>query len=54
MLLLCIGGIAIKIWGKEGGKFADTCVSQNPYLNPGGEACNFHERIPDEQECCNK
>ena len=27
ILLLCVGGMAIKIWGKKGGKFADTCAS---------------------------
>ena len=39
ILLLCVGGMAIKIWGKKGGKCAGTC---------------FCGRMPDEQECRNK
>ena len=54
ILLLCVAGIAIKIWGKKGGKFAGTCASQNPHLNPEGEPCSFCGRLPDEQECRNK
>jgi conserved domain protein len=49
-----VGGMAIKIWAKKGGKFAGTCASQNPHLNPEGEACSFCGRTPDEQECRNK
>ena len=51
LLALAIGGMAIKIWGKKGGKFSGTCASQSPYLNPEGEACSFCGRLPDEQEC---
>ncbi|AVM50291.1 membrane or secreted protein [Capnocytophaga sp. oral taxon 878] len=54
ILLLCVAGMAIKIWGKKGGKFSGTCASQNPHLNPEGEACSFCGRTPDEQECRNK
>ena len=54
ILLLCVAGMAIKIWGKKGGKFAGTCASQNPHLNPEGEPCSCCGRLPDEQECRNK
>ena len=33
VLGLCVLGISIKIWAKEGGEFSGTCASQNPYLN---------------------
>ena len=36
VLGLCVLGISIKIWAKEGGEFSGTCASQNPYLNQDG------------------
>ena len=49
--LLSIGfiGLAIKIWAKTDGKFDGTCASQNPTINPEGDACNFCGRVPDER-----
>lgn len=52
LLILAIGGIAIKIWAKKDGKFAGTCASQNPFLNKEGEACGFCGKTPDEFENC--
>lgn len=52
LLLLAVGGIAIKIWAKKDGKFAGTCASQNPFLNKDGEACGFCGKTPDEFENC--
>ena len=54
ILLLCVGGMAIKIWGKKGGKFSGSCASQSPFLNPEGEPCSFCGRMPYEQECRKK
>lgn len=52
LLLLAIGGIAIKIWAKKDGKFAGTCASQSPFLNKDGEACGFCGKTPDQFENC--
>jgi len=54
LLLLSVGGIAIKIWAKKNGKFAGTCASQNPYLNKSGEACGFCGKTPDQFSNCSK
>lgn len=51
ILALCLVGMAIKIWAKKDGKFAGTCASQSPHLNPEGEPCGFCGKMPDEQEC---
>ena len=42
ILSLCIIGMAIKIWGKEGGKFSGTCA-RTP--------CSFCGKLPDEADC---
>jgi hypothetical protein len=52
LLLLAIGGIAIKIWAKKGGKFAGTCASQSPFLNKDGDSCGFCGKTPDQFENC--
>lgn len=52
LLLLAVGGIAIKIWGKKDGKFAGTCASQSPFLNKDGDACGFCGKTPDQFETC--
>ena len=52
LLLLCFGGIAIKVWAKKDGKFAGTCASQNPMLNKDGEACGFCGKTPDQFDTC--
>ena len=54
--LLSIGfiGLAIKIWAKTDGKFDGTCASQNPTINPEGDACNFCGRVPDELHTCER
>ena len=46
ILGLCVVGMAIKIWGKKGGRFSGTCASQSPYLNPEGTPCSFVESSP--------
>ncbi|MFU2094968.1 membrane or secreted protein [Ornithobacterium rhinotracheale] len=50
ILLLCVAGIAIKIWAKKDGKFAGTCASQNPHLNKTDEPCGFCGKMPDQCE----
>ncbi len=52
LLLLAVGGIAIKIWGKKDGKFAGTCASQSPFLNKDGAACGFCGKTPDQFDTC--
>ena len=52
LLLLAVGGIAIKIWAKKDGKFAGTCASQSPFLNKEGESCGFCGKSPDQFENC--
>ncbi len=52
LLLLAVGGIAIKIWAKKDGKFAGTCASQSPFLNKDGEACGFCGKTPDQFDSC--
>lgn len=52
LLLLAVGGIAIKLWTKKDGKFAGTCASQSPFLNKEGEACGFCGKTPDQFENC--
>lgn len=52
ILLLAVGGIAIKIWAKKDGKFAGTCASQSPFLNKDGEACGFCGKTPDQFDSC--
>ncbi|MCK5782065.1 MAG: membrane or secreted protein [Flavobacteriales bacterium] len=56
LVLLGIGfaGLAIKIWGKTGGKFDGTCASQNPTINPEGDSCSFCGRVPDELHTCER
>ena len=54
LLLLALGGIAIKLWLKKDGKFAGTCASQSPFLNKEGEACGFCGKTPDQFENCNE
>lgn len=46
LLALGFAGIAIKIWAKKDGKFAGTCASQSPFLNPDGETCGICGKIP--------
>lgn len=52
LLLLAVGGIAIKLWAKKDGKFAGTCASQSPFLNKNGEACGFCGKTPDQFDSC--
>lgn len=52
LLLVAVGGIAIKIWAKKDGKFAGTCASQSPFLNKEGESCGFCGKTPDQFENC--
>jgi hypothetical protein len=56
LVLLGLGfaGLAIKIWGKTGGKFDGTCASQNPTINPEGDSCSFCGRVPDELHTCER
>ncbi len=54
LLLLAVGGIAIKIWAKKDGKFSGTCASQSPFLNKDGEACGFCGKTPDQFENCSE
>ena len=54
LLLLAVGGIAIKIWAKKDGKFAGTCASQNPMLNENGEACGFCGKTPEQYKNCSE
>lgn len=52
LLLLAVGGIAIKIWTKKDGKFAGTCASQSPFLNKEGDTCGFCGKVPDQFDTC--
>jgi len=52
LLLLAVGGIAIKIWAKKDGEFAGTCASQSPFLNKDGENCSFCGKSPDQFDTC--
>jgi hypothetical protein len=52
LLLLAVGGIAIKIWAIKDGKFAGTCASQSPFLNKDGENCSFCGKSPDQFDTC--
>ena len=52
LLLLAVGGIAIKIWAKKDGKFAGTCASQSPFLNKDGENCSFCGKTSDQFDTC--
>ncbi|TDI67843.1 MAG: membrane or secreted protein [Bacteroidetes bacterium] len=52
LLLLAVGGIAIKIWAIKDGKFAGTCASQSPFLNKDEENCSFCGRTPDQFDTC--
>lgn len=54
LLLVAVGGIAIKIWAKKDGKFAGTCASQSPFLNKEGESCGFCGKTPDQFTNCNE
>jgi hypothetical protein len=49
LLALGFAGIAIKILVKKNGKFAGTCASQSPFLNPDGKACSMCGALPEEQ-----
>ncbi|MDY8134242.1 membrane or secreted protein [Aquimarina sp. 2201CG5-10] len=53
LLLLAVGGIAIKLWAKKDGKFAGTCASQSPFLNKEGEPCSLCGKTPDQYANCN-
>ncbi|TDI72602.1 MAG: membrane or secreted protein [Bacteroidetes bacterium] len=52
LLLLAVGGIAIKIWAIKDGKFAGTCASQSLFLNKDEENCSFCGRTPDQFDTC--
>lgn len=52
LLLLAVGGIAIKLWAKKDGEFAGTCASQSPFLNKDGEACSMCGKLPSEIGDC--
>ncbi|WP_445455376.1 membrane or secreted protein [Flavobacterium sp. HNIBRBA15423] len=52
LLAIAVLGIAIKLWAKKDGKFAGTCASQSPFLNPDGENCSFCGKTPDEMKDC--
>lgn len=52
LLLVAVGGIAIKLWAKKDGKFAGTCASQSPFLNKEGESCGFCGKTPDQFANC--
>lgn len=52
LLALAFAGIAIKIWAKKDGKFAGTCASQNPVLNPTGESCGFCGKPAEQFDTC--
>ncbi len=52
LLLLAVGGIAIKLWAKKDGKFAGTCASQSPFLNKEEESCSFCGKTPDQYADC--
>lgn len=49
LLALAFAGIAIKILVKKDGEFSGTCASNNPVLNPDGEACSYCGALPSEQ-----
>ena len=48
LLGLGFAGIAIKIWGKKGGKFEGTCASNNPMLKNELGDCKMCGKKPDE------
>ena len=50
LMLLAFAGIAIKILIKKNGKLSETCASQIPSMNKGGEPCGFCGKMPDECE----
>ena len=50
ILGLCVAGMAIKIWGKKGGRFSGTCASQSPYLNPEGTPCRYCVKLYEEAD----
>ncbi|CAM4129381.1 MULTISPECIES: membrane or secreted protein [Flavobacterium] len=52
LLAVAVIGITIKIWAKKDGKFAGTCASQSPFLNPEGENCGFCGKTPEEMKNC--
>ena len=52
LLAVAVLGITIKIWGKKDGKFAGTCASQSPFLNPDGESCSFCGKTAEEMKDC--
>lgn len=52
LLAVAVIGIAIKIWAKKNGKFAGTCASQSPFLNPEGENCSFCGKTPEQMKDC--
>ena len=54
LLLLAVGGIAVKLWAKKDGEFAGTCASQSPFLNKDGEACGFCGKLPSEFDSCDQ
>lgn len=49
LLALAFAGIAIKILVKKDGKFAGTCASNSPFLNPEGESCSMCGALPEER-----
>lgn len=52
LLMLAVGGIAIKLWAKKDGEFAGTCASQSPFLNEEGANCGFCGKTPDQFADC--
>lgn len=54
LLSIGIAGISIKIWGGKNGKFAGTCASQNPMLNPNQESCPLCGKKPKDSDCKNQ
>ncbi len=54
LLILAVGGIAIKLWAKKDGKFAGTCASQSPFLNKDGDNCSFCGKTPEQFGNCSE
>lgn len=54
LLILAVGGIAIKLWAKKDGKFAGTCASQSPFLNKDGDNCSFCGKTPEQFSNCSE
>lgn len=54
ILGIAFAGISIKIWGKKNGKFAGTCASQSPFLNPDGDSCGYCGKPKEEMGNCDQ